>query len=61
MEPFLIMFKLAVEDTGLGVVRACADDVCIDIKHFSTLIEGVKFLSIAQQVAGLALKTKKCF
>ena len=39
MQPFLIMFKIAVEDASLGVVRACADDIAVTLKSIATLAE----------------------
>ena len=37
MEPFLIMFKIVIEEAGLGIVRACADDLAITLKSFESL------------------------
>ena len=61
MEPFLILFQLSIVDAGLGIVKVCADDIAIVLKNISALCEVSKTFKIAEQVAGLILKTRKCF
>ena len=56
-----IPFKISIEDAGLGVVRACADDIAVTVKDIASLIKLFEIFNIAEQVAGLALKAKKCF
>ena len=45
----------------MGVVRACADDIAVTVKDIASLIKLFEIFNIAKQVAGLALKAKKCF
>ena len=61
MEPFLILFKLSIEDAALGVIRACADDIAVTLKNMSSLVQLFDIFQIAEQVAGLRLKVTKCF
>ena len=61
MEQFLVMFNTAVESAGLGIVRACADDVALVLKDFSSFSIVYKIFKLAEIPAGLTLKVQKCF
>jgi len=60
MDPLLHVFKLHIEDRGLGIVRACADDVgaTLGALHFLPIFQNGfdKF----KNISGLTLKPKKC-
>ena len=53
MDPFL-------EAMGLAVTRACADDVGAALLRIEALSEYHKIFTVAEAVAGLILRGKKC-
>ena len=60
MDPILGMFKHSIEDTGKGIVRACADDVGAVVKSITHLTSLSEVFHAASKHAGLWLKYKKC-
>jgi len=60
IDPLLHMFKLHLEDTGLGVPRACADDVGVALRHLKDMNILCLFFSRYTLISGLTLKPAKC-
>eukprot|EP00973_Karenia_brevis_P008005 1085614-Karenia_brevis.AAC.1 len=58
MEPFLQLFDNSIIEAGLGIVRACADDIAITLKSLYSLLHVFKIFYLAEFAAGLTLKTK---
>ena len=61
IDPFLYKLYDIVSNQGLGIVRACADDIAIVIKNLHSLSFIFPVFHIAETWAGLALKPRKCF
>eukprot|EP00973_Karenia_brevis_P038639 5332368-Karenia_brevis.AAC.1 len=61
MDPFLIIFKNAVDNQAIGIVRACADDIAVVLRSFFDFPVIFKIFQLAADVAGLVLKPTKCF
>ena len=59
MDPFLVKFKIEVEDQGLGTMRACADDIGAALQSASVLPRLAATFKDAESLAGLTLKLKK--
>ena len=60
IDPLLALFKKKLEDTGLGRVRTCADDIGIalrELRHLGVIFELFHWF---RKVSGLALKPRKC-
>jgi len=60
IDPLLHMFKVHLEDTGLGVPRACADDVGVALRHLKDICILCVFFSRYELISGLTLKPPKC-
>ena len=60
MDPFLQKFKLKIEDSGHGHVRACADDIGAALRSLHVGRVLAEVFQGAERFAGLMLKIKKC-
>jgi len=60
MDPLLYLFKTKIEDQGLGMVRACADDVGATLGALLLLPIFHDGFSRFKRISGLTLKPKKC-
>jgi len=60
MDPLLHMFKTHIESQGLGLIRACADDIGASLSRLDALCILHKLFCQFQVVSGLTLKAKKC-
>jgi len=62
MDPFLNVFFERVERPGLGVIRACADDIGAAVSNITSLGILKQIFEHAERLAGLRLKAAKgCF
>ena len=61
IDPFFCKLYDIVINQGLGIVRACADDIAIVIKNLNSLSVIFPIFHVAETCAGLALKPRKCF
>ncbi len=59
-DPFLNWFDHIVVKKGLGVVRACTDDVGAALSSIKVLPTMASIFRFAHLLAGLAIKFKKC-
>ena len=60
IDPLLHMFKVHLEDTGLGMPRACADDVGVALRHLKDISILYVFFTRYTSISGLTLKPPKC-
>ena len=60
LDPFLRWMEKDIERTGLGTIRACADDIGGSLSCISALSALAPVFECAQRVAGLTLKPIKC-
>eukprot|EP00973_Karenia_brevis_P076627 10644431-Karenia_brevis.AAC.1 len=58
--PILEIFQRKIEEPGLGVVRACADDVGCALQSLLSLIVIASIFRLAKMICSLQLKTAKC-
>ena len=61
MDPFLSMLQRQIEVQGLGINRACADDVGAAIRSAETLPVLASIFQEAEDLAGLSLNLKKTY
>ena len=54
------LFKLHIEDAGIGRVRACADDIGATLHQLQHISVLHKLFESFRKVSGLTLKPKKC-
>jgi hypothetical protein len=59
IDPFLVKFKLCIEDQGLGFIRACADDIGAVLRSAHSLTALASIFDEAEALSGLKLKMKK--
>ena len=55
-DPFLNLFDLTIEQKGLGIVRACADDVGCSLSSIDILPKVTTIFKFAKVLAGLHIK-----
>jgi hypothetical protein len=60
IDPLLHIFRIKLEDTALGKVRACADDVGVALKVFKALSILHDVFCVFKNVSGLTLEPSKC-
>jgi len=60
VDPLLVRFKSAIENTGLGRIRACADDIGAAFRSIESLIVMFHIFQFADRLAGLGLKFGTC-
>ena len=60
MDPILGMMEKEVDSLGIGVTRACADDVGAAMAAIDTLKKYKEVFDMAKFFSGLKLKPKKC-
>ena len=60
IDPLLFMLKIHIEDTGLGIVRACADDIGVSLRKLQDVIFFEQIFSRFTKISGLSLNAKKC-
>ena len=60
MDPILFKFSKFVVSQGLGTVLACADDIGVSLRRARDLHILHTICQLTENVAGLALKPKKC-
>ena len=60
LDPLLELFKLHIEDAGIGRVRACADDIGATLHHLQYINVLYTWFESFRKVSGLTLKPKKC-
>ena len=60
IDPLLCMFKKHIEDKGLGVIRACADDVGVALKNFRDIVFFNAQFDKFSKMSGLCLNPKRC-
>ena len=61
IDPFLSKFKVYIEDSKQGCVRACADDIGAALRSLSCLRPVANIFRDAHAFAGLKLKISKTF
>jgi hypothetical protein len=59
IDPFLSKFKQEIEDRGLGIIRACADDIGAALRSVTVLPKIAETFKNAEVLAGLTLNLKK--
>ena len=60
LDPFLHDFAEQLKNKSAGIIRACADDLGAALKYLRGLLILEPIFSLAQALAGLTLKPKKC-
>ena len=61
IDPFLCKMYDIVIHQGLGIVRACADDIAVVLKNLASLAVVASIFQAAEVCAGPVLKPRKCF
>ena len=60
IDPFLHAFSSALKPNGIGMVRACADDLSFALSRMKHLSLLYPIYTLAEKIAGLTLHPQKC-
>jgi hypothetical protein len=60
IDPFLRYIDASIDLKGLGMTRACADDIAVALASLAGLADLLPCFTSTENLAGLCLKPKKC-
>jgi hypothetical protein len=60
LDPFLCWMVAVLESRGLGLVRACADDIGSTLRHVASLLQLKEIFDVIEATTNLSLKMVKC-